>query len=396
MELSDLVYIDATGYHYADYPTFRQWLIDQYTGIYGDDVYLEDDSQDGQFLSILAQAYYQTAAVGASVYNSFSPVTGQGVGLSRNVKINGLSRLSPSFSTVTLTITGTSGTVITNGIAADALGQQWALPATVTIPGGGTIDVVATAVLVGFVNAQANTVTTIFTPTRGWQTVNNAGAATPGEPVETDAQLRIRQEVSTALAAQTVLDATVGSVANVSGVTKVTGYENFTNSTDGNGVLAHSIVIALVGGADADIANAIGLKKTPGTNPYGNTGPVNYTDPRGLIVPIKFTRAVTATIQCTVNVTSGTGWSNDYVDSIKTAVADAINALPIGSIVYFSALFAPALLVGMPGNGTFSISSLTIGKNGGGQSAANISLVQGFSAENPVCVSGTDITVNVS
>jgi uncharacterized phage protein gp47/JayE len=396
MELSDLVYIDATGYHYADYPAFRQWLIDQYTAIYGDDVYLEDDSMDGQFLSVLAQAFYQTATLGAAVYNSFSPTTAQGVGLSRNVKINGLSRLSPSYSTAILTIVGAAGTVITNGIAADVLGQQWALPATVTIPGGGEIDVTATSVTVGFVNAQADTITTIFTPTRGWQTVTNDAAATPGEPVETDATLRLRQAVSTSLPAQTVLDATIGAVANVSGVTKVTGYENYTDLTDANLLPPHSIVIALVGGDSTEIAEAIMTKKTPGTNPEGNTGPINVTDARGLIVPINFTRAVTATIECTVNVTSTTGWSNDYVDSIKDAIAEAINAQPIGSIIYFSALFAPALLVGLPGNGTFSISSLTIGKNGGGQSAANIALDKGIDAENPVCVAGTDITVNVS
>lgn len=396
MELTDLVYVDATGYHYADYPAFRTWLVDQYKGIYGDDVYLEDDSQDGQFLSILAQAFYQTAALGNAVYNSFSPSTAQGVGLSRVVKINGLRRLSPSYSTATLTIVGTAGTVITNGIAQDSLGQKWLLPASVTIPGGGSVSVTATAEQIGFVTAQANTITTIFTPTRGWQTVNNATAASPGEPVESDAQLRQRQSISTSLPAETPLDATIGAVANVTGVSKATGYENYEDTTNGIGLPPHSIVIAVVGGTDDDIANAIMSKKTPGTNPEGNTGPITVQDNRGLPVLIKFTRAVTAEIQCTVNVTAGTGWSNDYVDDIKAAVAAAINAVGIGQIVYFSALFTPALLVGQPGNGTFSISSLTIGKNGGGQSATNISLDQGIDAENPVCDPAVDVTVNVS
>ncbi len=130
MEITDLVYIDDTGYHFSDYPAFLSWLQDKYRGVYGADVYLEADSQDGQFLAILAKAFYDTAAVGASVYNSFSPVTAQGVGLARLVKINGLTKQVPSFSTVILTIVGTAATVITDGVAKDTLGQKWLLPAT--------------------------------------------------------------------------------------------------------------------------------------------------------------------------------------------------------------------------------------------------------------------------
>lgn len=85
MELSDLVYIDSTGYHFADYPTFRQFFVQEYQTIYGADVYLEDDSQDGQFLSVQAKAAYDSAALGASVYNSFSPVSAQGTGDRKSV-----------------------------------------------------------------------------------------------------------------------------------------------------------------------------------------------------------------------------------------------------------------------------------------------------------------------
>ncbi len=302
----------------------------------------------------------------------------------------------PSFSTAVLTIEGSGGTVITNGIATDELNQQWLLPATVTIPGGGSIDVTATAQFVGFVTAQAATITNIFTPTRGWQTVNNVDAATPGEPVETDAQLRQRQSLSTAISSKTPFDATLAAVANVTGVTKVGGYENYTNSTDANGIVAHATCVVVVGGGSTDIANAIVSKKTPGTNPVGNTGPITVSDDRGMPVIIYFSRAITAEIHCTVNLVAGTGWSSNYEDEIKTAVAAAINALGIGSIVFYTALFVPALLVGTPAYGTFSVTSITIGKNGGGQSAANINLAVGINAENPVCDPTSDITINVS
>ena len=56
MDVSDLVFIDATGYNCADYPTFLTWVQGQYQAIYGSDVYLGADSMDGQWTAILAQA----------------------------------------------------------------------------------------------------------------------------------------------------------------------------------------------------------------------------------------------------------------------------------------------------------------------------------------------------
>jgi len=398
MTLNDLVYIDSTGYHYADYPSFLSWLTTQYQSIYGSDVYLAADSQDGQFLAILAQAFFDTASLGASVYNSFSPLTAQGVGLSRLVKINGLTRQIPSFSTVTLTIVGTAGTVITNGVASDNLNQNWLLPSPTVIPGGGSIDVLAVAQNIGFVTAESDTITNIFTPTLGWQTVNNSGAATPGSAVETDAALRIRQSISTAIPAQTVFDSAIGRVGNVPGVEKVIGWENFTEIEDSLDLPAHSINITVVGGDSTDIANAIVSGKTPGTDPVGNTGPILVYDSKGMPLNIYFGRAVTATIHVTVAVTSGVGWSSDYEDQIKQSIVDYINALPIGSSILPLSLLIPASLIGTTAQGTFAVTAVIGAKNSDMQGSSVIVLDQGLQnagAENPVCAVG-DVTVNVS
>lgn len=391
MLITDLVYIDSTGYHFSDYPAFLAWLQNEYRAIYGADIYLEADSQDGQFLAVMAKAFYDTAALGASVYNSFSPVTAQGVGLSRNVRINGLTRRLPTFSTVTLTLVGQAGTVITGGIATDSLQQKWDIPTT-TIPGGGTITVAATAQVAGAVTAAPATITTIFTPTRGWQTVNNVGAAVPGVPVETDAELRLRQAASTANPSLTVLDGTVGGVANLTGVTKVKGYENDTGITDGNGIPAHSISIVVQGGVSQDIADTIGVHKTPGTGTFGDTTVLTY-DAHGMPLNISFERAVTATVQAEITIAAGVGWSTDFVALIQNAVAAVINAVPIGDDVLITKLYAPAYLIGTAAGQTFDIALLEIGKNGGAVGPTNVTMDWD---ENPVCVPATDITVIVT
>lgn len=392
MTLTDLVYIDSTGYHFADYPSFQTWLIQQYQAIYGADVYLQPDSQDGQFLGILAQALFDTASLGASIYNSFSPSTAQGAGLSRNVKINGLKRQIPSNSTAELTIIGTAGTVITDGVAQDSLQQKWNLPSPTTIPGGGTITVTATAQAVGAIQAEAATITTIFTPTLGWQSVNNAAAATAGAPVESDAELRVRQTESTANPSLTVVDGTAGAILNTAGVQKQRTYENDTGSTDGDGVPAHSICSVVVGGDDVAVAQVIALHKTPGAGTFGDTTELVY-DAHGMPLNISFQRAETATIQCTVTLSAGTGWSTAYEALIQAAIANLINSGRIGDNVLYTKMFGAAYLQGNPAGATFDVATITLGKNGGGQGAANVSL--DFD-ENPVCIAGTDVTIVVT
>ncbi|MDH4163335.1 MAG: hypothetical protein OEW15_11700 [Nitrospirota bacterium] len=377
MTVADLVYIDSTGYHYADYPTFLQFVQDQYRGIYGADVYLGPDSMDGQWTAILAQALYDTALTGSKTYNSFSPTTAQGVGLSRVVKINGLRRNVPTRSTAIVTITGTAGTVILNGIVADSLGQQWALPASVTIPPGGDIDVTATSTVDGAVQAEASTITVISTPTLGWQSVTNSSAATPGAPVEQDGELRLRQSVSQAIPAQTVIQATRAALANLSGVTEVRAYENVTDITDGNGLPPHSVCFIVQGGDVTDITNTIGLYKTPGTNTFA-TGPNShaetYIDPAGLPVPINFySPGIAATIGVQLTIKALTGWDSSFETPIAAAVAELVASFGIGGTVVYTQIFVSAYNAA-PIPGTYYVQGVQIQKNGGGFAAANIIL----------------------
>jgi len=77
-----------------------------------------------------------------------------------------------------------------DGTALDTASNQWMLPSSVVIPSGGEITVTATAQNLGAILALPNTVTSIGTPTRGWQSVTNEAAAAPGAPVESDADAK--------------------------------------------------------------------------------------------------------------------------------------------------------------------------------------------------------------
>ena len=359
--------------------------------IYGVDVYLGADTQDGQLLAVFAQAVYDSNQTAIAVYNQFSPATAQGAGLSSVVRINGIRRLVSSNSQVDLLIGGNVGTVITNGVAGDANGKAWALPASVTIPPAGSIVVTAACTVPGAVPANVGTVTSINTPTLGWQTVTNPSAASLGSPVEDDATLRVRQGQSVALPALTVLAATVGAVKAIVGVTEVKAYENDTGAPDANGLPHNSIALVVVGGDATAVATAIMVKKTPGCFTHGTTyvpvvDTVGVTHNIGFFVPTNVPIAVQATIRALAGYTAATG------ATIKQAIADYINnVLGIGDPVFISRLYLPAQLGGAAASGQYELLSLLIGTPPGINSASDIAIP--FSAQATCAVADIGLTV---
>lgn len=393
MAISDLFFLNENGVVFPDYPTVLEQLKAEYRTIYGEDVYLEADSQDGQWIAVMALAMFDTMQVAAAVYNSFSPLTAQSDALTRNVKINGIRRLSPSFSTADLRIIGQAGSIITNGQAEDTLGQKWNLPASVTIPVGGEITVTATAAQVGAISAAANTITKIATPTIGWQSVTNLAAATEGDPVESDAQLRRRQTNSTMIPSQTVMEGIIGAVASLEGVSRYRGYENDTATTNADGIPAHSISIVVEGGDTTQIANAIANKKPAGTGTYGTTSVTVY-DQYNVPNVIKFYRPTVATIGVEVSLTARAGYLSTTAALIQAAVANYIEGLEIGDDVFITKLFVPANLLNDPALAdTFNVTQIRIKKNAGSFGTSNITLAFNEIAD---CDPATNVTVIVT
>jgi len=362
--------IDASGISAPPYADILDTLTAQFQAIFGSDAVLTPDTQPGQWLAILAKAQDSSNAAMILAFNNQSPSTAVGNGLSSVVKINGIKRESPSNSTSEQLIVGEAFTPIVNGMVGDGA-NTWALPASVIIPFGGSITVTATCMTTGAIQAAADTITRILTPTRGWQSTNNASAATVGAPVEADPQLRQRQTTSTALPSKSIFDGTVGAVENLPGVTKVQPYENDTGTTDGNGIPAHSIAFVVEGGDDTQIAQTILLKKGPGCRTYGSTAVV-VLDVNGIEKTIYFSRPVIQTIGVQVNMTALANFVSTSEANVQADVSAFINALMIGQEVYLTQLYAPALRTGQLDYGTFNVTDIQIKLNSGSFGHANI------------------------
>ncbi|KVU18306.1 baseplate J/gp47 family protein [Burkholderia ubonensis] len=365
---SPVAVIDANGVTAPSYAEILDYWQTKYRSIYGQDTYLEPDSKDGQLLAVISAAFNDSNSVAIAIYQSFSPATAQGAALSSNVKINGIARKVASYSSADLVLVGQAGATITNGAAKDANDVKWLLPATVTIPPSGTVTVTATCAAIGAVAARAGTINQIATPAFGWQTVTNPADAAAGAPVESDAALRQRQTVSTALPSLTVLDGIIGAVANVVGVTRYAPYENDTSVTDANGIPSHSISLVVEGGDATAIANAIASKKTPGAGTYGTTAIV-VTDIYGRPITIKFFRPTAAPIASTVTLKALAGYTTQTGQQIQQAVSDYINGVQIGGGLSGSVEWGDALTAAnsVGGGVTFKLSGLTLsGPRGAG------------------------------
>lgn len=365
--------VTASGISAPGYQVILDTLTGFFRQIYGDDVYLEPDSKDGQMLAIYALAIHDANNAAIAVYNSFSPATAKMGALASNAKINGLAVIPASRSTADVLIVGQVGTQIINGVVRDGNGTSWSLPPRIVIGIDGSVTVTATCQIDGAIVAPANTITAIGNPTRGWQTVTNPQAATPGRPVESDAALRQRQTHSVALPSLTVLEGVIGAVASLPSVERYRGYENDTSVTDSNGLPPHSISLVVDGGDAGMIAKIIALKKTPGGGTFGATT-IPIADRYGIVHPISFFRPTGVEVFVRLQIKALPGYNSEIGVNIQQAIAERINSTRIGEAVFIARLFLPANLNGNLANTTYDILDLQIGRSEASLAPANITV----------------------
>ncbi|KTS10243.1 hypothetical protein SB2_06735 [Methylobacterium radiotolerans] len=351
-------------------PTFADCLSYEQTqirAIYGADLYLGADSQDGQLVALRANAYHDANGETVATYNSFSPATAQGVGLDRVVKINGIRRKRATYSTAPFRIVGQAGIEIDGGLVTDAANNDWALPAVVLIPDAGEIIVTATCQTIGAISLPVGAIDTangygsVKTVTRGWQSANNIAAASVGQPVESDSALRQRQSLSTSLPSLRLDDGLAGALAAISGVNRLKVYDNPKPYRDANGIPAHAISVVVDGGDAATVAGVIDLKKGPGVSTYGSTIQT-VTPATGPQQQIAFLYLSGVPASYNVTVQNLGGYTQTIENTWKASLAAFVNGLDIGEDVERDQAFAAAKLYDGVGSKTFKIVSFSQGR----------------------------------
>lgn len=308
---------------------------------FGENIDLDPQSGFGQFVGILSEALSDQWESQENVYNSQYPSTAQGNQLSNVVQYNGIERQAASKSTVTATLSGVDGTIIPAGSQASvaATGDIFVTLSDVTISSG-FATVQMEALETGVISAVAGTLTNIETPIFGWTSITNASDATEGQAEETDAELRVRREQSTQALGQNLIDSLFGQLLNLDGVIDAVVKDNKT-AVPADGIPAYQFLVSIVGGVDAEIAEAI-WKNTPQGIASSGTTTVVYVDDQGFPQDVKFTRPAEVDIYFKVDITTGTEFPGSGSDDIKDAiVAYGIENFKISDDVILSEFYTP-------------------------------------------------------
>lgn len=185
---------------------------------------------------------------------------------------------NPALSTVVQVVCiGEAGVTIPVGAQVeDTSGNIYVCTQQGTFDPSGTMTLPFANQQTGPIPCPANTVTEIYQSIAGWDSVNNPSDGIVGTNVETQQAFEFRRQNTVAANAHGSLQSIYGAVFEVDGVIDAYAIENFTDSpivvgsTDFT-LVPHSFLIAVVGGAAQDIADAIWTKKNEGSNMNGNT-----------------------------------------------------------------------------------------------------------------------------
>lgn len=311
-------------------PTFQaiyNYLVSQLLSTYGASTYTGADSPDIVDISIRSLQATDSNLLAQAVFNSFNPEFALGTSLDLCGALIGTPRKAASFSSAIVTITGTPGTIINNGVVRDTNNNQWNLPSIVTIGSGGTVMVNATAQTIGNITASINTIIFIAQPaTAGWTGVNNSSPAVPGEAVEPDSQYRARLLVAQAKPSLTLLAGTSAAVAAVPSVTRSVVYENPANFTAGYGLVSTS-------GTSVTLVIGYPFDNSDNLAPITINGVSLSVAASGVSGPTTLTLTSSAGTQSNVPYFIGTGTSLGPPHSI-TAVVEGGTSQAIAQAIY--------------------------------------------------------------
>lgn len=309
---------------------------------FGDNIDLDPQSGFGQFVGILSEALSDQWESQENTYNSQYPSTAQANQLSNVVMYNGIERQEATNSTISsVTISGTNGTVIPAGSKASvaSTGAIFITDSEVTISGGtATVDV--TSEETGAIESAIDTLTVIETPIFGWTAITNPNAAIAGREEETDAELRIRREQSTQALGQNLVDALFGQLLNLDDVEDAVVISNGTDAPVG-GIPAHQFLTSILGGGNAEIAEAIWQNTPQGILSFGTTTVV-HTDTQGFPQDVKFTRPDDVDIYFKIDITVDGSFPGTGEADIKAAVvAYGETTFKISDDVIMSEFYTP-------------------------------------------------------
>ena len=268
--------IDETGLDIDSFDDTKTAFNDDLKSTFGENTKTSDESVFGQISNIVSERISDQNELIEVMANMFNPQAAIGVFQSQLVKLNGLERKEPAYSTVSVDVTANvAGSSIPAGsTVSDPLsGEKFALDAAVTLAPGETKSVSATALNLGSIEAASGTLTKIENPEYGWESVTNPADASLGALEESSTDLRIRRDIASRRTGNANVSAIFSALAEIDEVDFLQVYDHRTSS-----IPAGYIWAVVSGGSDQDIAAVLHNIVPAGTLMFGDVV-IPYNDP---------------------------------------------------------------------------------------------------------------------
>ena len=147
-------------------------------------------------------------------------------------------------------------------------GDQFRTTGAVVIGSGGTVTTTMESVEYGPIPAPIGQLVNVATAVLGWETVTNPSSAALGRLEESDISARRRRYQTLALQGRSLSESIQSRVNDLKDVRSTAFRENVANTTetiDGIVMVPHSVYVAVDGGLDNEIAEALLASKSDGT-----------------------------------------------------------------------------------------------------------------------------------
>lgn len=398
--------VTSTGFVRPSLDEIKTDLEDACKSVFGESIDVTPQSNFGQLIGVMAERYSDLWEQGEAVYNAYSPDSATGVSLDNLAAITGTIREPATRSTSdSHFLFGNNGTVVPAGsiVVVETTGVRFRTIANETLATA-TAWASSTAVVVGAIRRNgatqrcyrcitagttassggptttdasitdgtavwrymgdgaayalcdiesedtgpkvgaAYTINQIGTPVAGWLGTRNSHDAVLGSDVETDASLRARREDELRANGSGTVESIRADVLAVEDVTSCTVYENTTDAVV-DSIDPHTFETVVLGGVDADIAQAIFDTKPAGIGTTGSTS-VTVADTQGFNHTVKFTRPTEVAIYVVYNLTYDANLlPADAATQIKDSLIAWGDAQKVGKDAVAAAILARAFMI---------------------------------------------------
>ena len=322
--------------------------------------------------SVMAQQLGELGDGSQTIYDAWSRSNAQGLPLDDLGNIVGIPRIQATQSTADITLTGdatsagkivTAGAIFEGGDPANPT-ARWLLDTDVTLTGASGVAATATAVDFGATTAAATKIITIVTPFDGLASVTNA-TASPGVPLEPDADYRLRQQSSLQITGGRGLNSIRANLEALDGVTAagvVDNVEGFAQTIEGILMDSHSIAVTVAPNTltiaqQQAVAELIYDQIAAGTKTMGDK-PFVVTGGDGFAKAINYFYATDVDATVVYTITLIPGFTLPQVTAtIEAANTAYFDSLSVGEDILFHKVVAAAA-------GVAGVNTLVVTVNG--------------------------------